>query len=179
MTVRSIPNILTAIRLLAIPVFAWLVLQEEGPTAVPAGILFAIAALTDWFDGWLARRLDAETRFGAIADAVTDRLLSAAGLLALIALDRVHWAIPAIILGRDVLLLTGAAVLSRRGYVITIEPAGKISSMLVMVGVTLALLFDSPVADAILILAVIASVLTLGNYLVKTAYRGWPRVSSE
>ena len=177
--VRGIPNALTASRLAAIPVFAWLVWRAEGPTAVSAGVLFAVVALTDWLDGWLARRLRAESRFGQIADPIADRLLSAAGLLALIALDRVHWVIPAIILGRDVWLLTGATVLARRGYVITVEAAGKFSSSLVMAGVGLALLFESRVADAILVLAVVASVVTLGNYLMKTAHKGWPRATSE
>ena len=178
MMVRSIPNVLTASRLLAIPAFAWLVFRDEGPVSVPAGILFGLVALTDWLDGWLARRLNAETRFGAIADPIADRLLAAAGLLALIQLDRVHWSIPVIILGRDVWLLIGAATLTRRGYLITVDRAGKLSSLLVMVGVGLALLVESPIADAILILGLIASVLTWANYLAKSMYRRWPKATS-
>jgi cardiolipin synthase len=69
---RWLPNALTLLRLAFVPVVAAMVLRGEG---VAAAIVFAAAAGTDGLDGWLARRLGAESRFGALADPIADKLL--------------------------------------------------------------------------------------------------------
>ena len=174
-----IPNAVTGLRLAAIPVFIWLVAEAEGPTAPAAAVLFAAVAATDWLDGWLARRFHAESRFGQIADPLADRALAAAGLVALIALERVAWPLPTIILLRDAILAIGFVTMLRLGWDVKVDLLGKWSSSLVMVAVALALFSDQPWIDATLAAAALLSVVTLGNYLAKTARGTWPRRDTE
>ncbi len=71
----QLPNALTILRLIAIPVYAILILTSTDGHSWPAAILFAAAAITDQFDGFLARRWHVESQFGKIADPLADRLL--------------------------------------------------------------------------------------------------------
>ena len=175
---RHLPNILTTARLLAVPLFVWMILASEGPTSFPAAVFFGVMAFTDWLDGWLARRLKAESRFGRIADPLVDHLLIGVGLLSLIFLGRVSWPVPAIILARDATLAIGFYLLARRGFLATVDRGGKLSALTVMASVTLALAFNSAWVDALLVLAAALSLVTLANYLVKTAKGGWPRAAT-
>jgi CDP-diacylglycerol--glycerol-3-phosphate 3-phosphatidyltransferase len=175
---RYVPNALTAIRLCAIPLFVWLVASAEGPTSVPAAIFFGALALTDWLDGWLARRFDAKTRFGRIVDPIADHVLITVGLLSLISLGRVAWPIPTLIVVRDITLGAGFFLLSRRGYVATVDRAGKLSALVVMTAVTLALAGEALWIDGVLLLGAALSVMTLANYLAKTAVGAWPRAKT-
>ena len=72
---RHIPNALTILRFAAIPVFVWLFLSAGDGAAWGAGLFFAGAALTDQFDGYLARRWHVESAFGKVADPLADRLM--------------------------------------------------------------------------------------------------------
>jgi CDP-diacylglycerol--glycerol-3-phosphate 3-phosphatidyltransferase len=72
--VRNIPNVLTTLRLLAVPVFIALMIVGEGAT-LAAGLLFLAASVTDFLDGWLARRLRVMSQYGKVVDPVADRLL--------------------------------------------------------------------------------------------------------
>jgi len=78
---RAIPSLVTALRLVAIPAIAALWLREMRPAAIG---LYGLVVLSDVFDGWLARRLDAVTRFGGFFDAITD-IVAILSLLALLA----------------------------------------------------------------------------------------------
>ena len=122
--IRLLPNALTLARLAALPVLAVVVARAEGPTSAAAGWLFAGVAVTDFVDGRLARALDAETRFGQIADPLADRLLMAVGLAGLIALDRILWVGPAVILVRDALSMLAFAWYARRGVLLRVDAAG-------------------------------------------------------
>lgn len=77
--VFTIPNLISFIRLAAIPVFWWLVLGADDVTS--ATILFAVIATTDWVDGYLARRLDQVTELGRLLDPIADRLLIASAVV--------------------------------------------------------------------------------------------------
>ena len=79
--VLTVPNVLSMLRLLGVPVFLWLIL---GPQAdVAAFILLVVAGLSDWVDGYLARRLNQRSRIGVLLDPLADRLYIAATLLGL------------------------------------------------------------------------------------------------
>lgn len=173
--IRWLPNSLTILRLLAIPVFIWLVIGSQGPTAPVAAVLFAVVALTDWLDGWIARRFGAESRFGQVADPLADRALSAAGLVALLSLGRVAWPIPAVILVRDIILALGFVGMLRMGYDVRVDRLGKWASLLVMACIALALLSTDGWIDGALAFAAVLSVVTLVNYLFKTVRGVWPR----
>ena len=70
-----LPNALTIARLAALPVFWWVMLEADGGRSALAFVIFGVASLTDWFDGWLARRYGSFSRFGRLADPLADRLL--------------------------------------------------------------------------------------------------------
>jgi CDP-diacylglycerol--glycerol-3-phosphate 3-phosphatidyltransferase len=162
--IRRLPNALTLARLAALPVLAVILARAEGPTSGPAGWLFAAVALTDFVDGRLARALGAETRFGQIADPLADRLLMAVGLAGLIALDRILWVGPAVVLARDALSMLAFAWYARRGVLLRVDAAGKTSSAVAMVATALALIVEATWVDGVFWAAVAGSVLTLLNY---------------
>src|SRR5207248_3145086 len=90
-----------------------------------AGSVFWIAGVTDQLDGFLARRWHVESRFGKLADPLADRLMIDAAVILLFAYDRLPWAGLAVILGRDIVLLLGAAVLRGRKIDVDVNTIGK------------------------------------------------------
>src|SRR5688572_19520472 len=103
----NVPNILTWLRILAIPLFvAVLYFPEDWLTQRQANIvatsIFVAAAITDWFDGWLARKLNQMSAFGAFLDPVADKLMVAAALIVLVELGRTDAIVALIIVGREI-----------------------------------------------------------------------------
>ncbi|HCY54010.1 MAG TPA: CDP-diacylglycerol--glycerol-3-phosphate 3-phosphatidyltransferase, partial [Oceanicaulis sp.] len=112
---RHIPNLLTVLRALGGVAGAWLLLQSAGAAleetaqfyAILSGLIFLSAALTDWLDGWLARRLDAQSALGELLDPIADKVLTGAYLVAytVIAGGNPALAVPVgVILVRDILI---------------------------------------------------------------------------
>ena len=100
----NIPNSLTLIRILLIPVFVLVFYLPYKWTHLAASGLFALGAITDWLDGYLARKLDQTSVFGAFLDPVADKLLVATALVLLVQADPRAWLaiIAAIIIGREI-----------------------------------------------------------------------------
>lgn len=110
----TIPNVLSLLRLLGVPLFLWLML---GPHADGwAFAVLAISAVTDWLDGKLARLLNQYSRLGAMLDPVADRLYILATLFAFVARDFLPWWVAALIVGRDLVLTACLPLLRRHGY---------------------------------------------------------------
>ena len=168
---RWLPNALTIARLAALPVLLVVLLRAEGPTSVLGGVIFGVVGATDLLDGYLARRLDAETRFGRIADPLADRLLVGVGLIGVIALGQVNPAAPVILIVRDVLTIVGFAWLLRRGVEMRVDMAGKVSSALTMVAAGGAMLFEGRWISVLMWLAVALALATLANYIRIAALR--------
>jgi CDP-diacylglycerol--glycerol-3-phosphate 3-phosphatidyltransferase len=124
---RQLPNALTLLRLVALPVFAVLLFTDSTGPSWPAGILFGAAGVTDQLDGWLARRWGVESDFGKIADPLADRLMIGLAVVSLIALDRLPWA-AALLLARDVALMVGYRLAAPRGYRFEVNQLGKIAT---------------------------------------------------
>jgi CDP-diacylglycerol--glycerol-3-phosphate 3-phosphatidyltransferase len=120
----QIPNALTLLRLLLIPVFVALVLACDGGHSWPAAIVFGVAGVSDQIDGWLARRWRVESSFGKIADPLADRLMIDAAVILLWHADRLPWAALAIPV-RDVALVAGYKLVVERGYDFSVNLAGK------------------------------------------------------
>jgi CDP-diacylglycerol--glycerol-3-phosphate 3-phosphatidyltransferase len=161
---RWLPNAITSLRLAALPVLIWFLAVDPGPTSARAAWFFGAIGATDFIDGQLARRLGAESKFGAIADPFADRMLMAVGLIGLITLDRYSWPGPTIILARDVVAVLAFVILARRGVALRVDIAGKISSGMAMLAVGLALLIDNRAIDVYFWIAVAVSVATFVNY---------------
>src|SRR5205823_12082164 len=120
-SLAQLPNALTVARLALIPVFVVLMIRAGHRPSWPAGVVFGVAGITDQVDGFLARRWRVESRFGKLADPLADRLMIDAAVILLFAYDRLPWAGLAVIVGRDVLLLAGSAVLAPRGVEIEVN----------------------------------------------------------
>ena len=120
----QIPNALTLLRLLLIPVFVALVLASGGGHSWPAAIVFGVAGVSDQIDGWLARRWRVESSFGKIADPLADRLMIDAAVILLWHADRLPWAALAIPV-RDVAVVAGYKLVVERGYDFSVNLAGK------------------------------------------------------
>ena len=112
--VWTVPNALSVLRLLGVPVFLWLLL---GPHAdVAALILLALSGLSDWADGVLARRWNQMSRLGALLDPAADRLYILATLVGLTLRHIIPPWLAAVIVGRDLLLGLTLPLLRRHGY---------------------------------------------------------------
>jgi CDP-diacylglycerol--glycerol-3-phosphate 3-phosphatidyltransferase len=125
----AIPNALTIARLVLIPVFVVLIVTAENGHSWPAAIVFAVAAVTDQVDGFLARRWQVESEFGKVADPLADRLMIDAAVILLWWADRLPWvalAIPA----RDIALIAGYKLVVDRGYELAVNFAGKAATWL-------------------------------------------------
>ncbi len=113
--ILTIPNALSFVRLLLIPVFLWLVLVEQADLAAVA--VLAVSGITDWADGVIARRTGQMTRLGRLLDPLVDRLTIAATLVGLALRDLVPWWLVALLAARELLLLALVPALRRRGLV--------------------------------------------------------------
>lgn len=133
------PNLITSARILLVPVFGLVYLAPDSWTYLVASGLFALAALTDWLDGYLARKLRQETRFGAFLDPVADKIIVITAIVLLVG----HHSTPMltipgiIIVGRELVITAlreWMAEINRRGLV-EVGWLGKIKTTLQMVAV--------------------------------------------
>lgn len=130
--VRQIPNTLTSLRLLLAIPLCWLILQRQ----FEAVLWVALAAgLSDGLDGWLARRLDAASRYGAIVDPLADKLMLSGAYPAMAAVGLLPWWLALLVIGRDIVIVLGAlayhAFYGR--YSMSPSLAGKASTFLQIV----------------------------------------------
>jgi CDP-diacylglycerol--glycerol-3-phosphate 3-phosphatidyltransferase len=132
----QLPNALTILRLLAIPVFVVLLLQTDGEGSYALAGLFAAAALTDQVDGFLARRWHVESEFGKFADPLADRLMIDAAVLLLCLDGRLPWVALLIVLGRDALLIGGYGLVRDRGYDFSVSTLGKAATWVLYAAIT-------------------------------------------
>lgn len=136
----NLPNVLTIARIGLVPVFALAYLSTENYHWI-AALLFATAAFTDWLDGFLARRLDQTTLFGAFLDPVADKLIVVTALVLLIGGHASLWmTIPGlVIIGREIVisaLREWMAEMNRRG-VVTVSWIARVKTTLQMVAVVI------------------------------------------
>lgn len=168
----SIPNIITSIRVILIPVLVLVFYMPADWRYLAAASLFTIASISDWLDGYLARKWDQYTQFGAFFDPVADKLIVAVALVLLIEEHASIWlTIPAmIIIGREIVisaLREWMAELGKRTSV-AVSYIGKLKTTLQMIAI-IVLLFDAPhtlSATIGLTLLYVAAVLTLWSMVI-------------
>jgi len=161
--VRQLPNALTTVRLAAVPLFAALLLSANGAPAPMAAAVFAFAALTDFLDGELSRRLHAQSRYGRLLDPIADRLLIDVAAILLWHEGRVPLALVVILLVRDVLLLGSLVVGPGRGYGVRVNVVGKAGTLVMMMGLLLAIVTPPGSVTANLVLWTGVSLLLLAG----------------
>lgn len=141
--VWTVPNVLSLARLAGIPVFLWLVLVQQAD--VWAFVLLVAAGASDWFDGYLARRLNQQTRLGELLDPLVDRLYILATLIGLALRDVIGWWLVAILIGRDVFLLALMPALRRSGRIaLPVTFIGKAGTFALLWGFPILLLGSLP-----------------------------------
>ena len=132
-----------------------------------AGILFILASLTDFFDGYLARRDNLVTDFGKLLDAIADKVLVNSVLIILAAQGFIHPIIPVVIIVRDSIVNSIKMIAASRGKVVAAIKLGKVKTATLMVGISLTLFYNLPfelfnlrVADFLLFVAAILSIIS-------------------
>jgi CDP-diacylglycerol---glycerol-3-phosphate 3-phosphatidyltransferase len=140
----QIPNALTILRLALIPLFIGLMLADD-PANWPAGIVFAVAGVTDQVDGFLARRWHVESQFGKIADPLADRLMIDAAAIMLWVTDRLPWYAALVILARDLLMIAGYRLVADRGYDFEVTRVGKLATWVLYASIGFVIVTDKGV----------------------------------
>jgi CDP-diacylglycerol---glycerol-3-phosphate 3-phosphatidyltransferase len=133
----QIPNALTLARLALVPVFVVVLAVADGGRSWPAGIIFAVAGVTDQVDGFLARRWHVQSRFGEVADPLADRLMIDAAVIVLTIDHKLPWAALAIIVARDGLLALGGKILADRNIEVHVNAIGKAATWVLYVAIGL------------------------------------------
>lgn len=143
--VLTIPNLISAARLLCVPVFLWM-LWEPHPARRGAAILLAVLGATDWVDGWIARHYDQGSELGKILDPTADRALLVAAAIALltqglgVGVDVILW----IVLAREVLIAIATVGLGLAGARrIDVVWAGKAGTLALMFALPMFLIADA------------------------------------
>jgi cardiolipin synthase (CMP-forming) len=187
----NIPIFLTWLRVALIPLVVgvyylpehWLHVADRN---LASTLVFIVAAITDWFDGYLARRWNQTSAFGAFLDPVADKLMVAGALLVLVQLDRVNAVIAFIIIGREITISALREWMAEIGArkSVAVSSLGKIKTAAQMVAIPM-LLFHDPLFDGVLdihrcgeLLLWIAGVLTVWSMFYYLR-RAWPLIKEK
>lgn len=139
--VLTVPNILSGLRLLGVPLFLWLIVVPKADGL--AVLLLIVAGFTDWLDGYLARRWHQISRLGQLLDPIADRLYILATLVGLLIRGIVPWWFVTILVSRDLLMAVVLALLKRRGVTgLPVHFLGKAATFCLLYAFPLLLLGD-------------------------------------
>ncbi|MGZ5034256.1 MAG: CDP-diacylglycerol--glycerol-3-phosphate 3-phosphatidyltransferase [Usitatibacter sp.] len=176
----NFPLFLTWLRIVAIPLFvAVLYFPENWLTERQANVIsmwiFIAAAVTDWLDGWLARRWNQTTSFGAFLDPVADKLMVAAALIVLVELGRVYGVVALIIIGREITVSALREWMAQIGQSksVAVNVLGKVKTISQLVaipfllynGVLFGLIHTNPVGQVLIWIAAGITLLSMVVYL--------------
>ena len=185
----NIPIMLTWLRVAMIPMVVgvfflpdgWLKMEESG---IISSAIFVIAAITDWFDGFLARRWNEVSAFGAFLDPVADKLLVAGVLLLLLQLDRTNFVIAFIIIGREITISALREWMAHIGASksVAVSSIGKIKTAAQMVAIPM-LLYGQAIGSLDILwlgqhLLEIAAILTIWSMLYYLQ-KAWPTIKDS
>jgi CDP-diacylglycerol--glycerol-3-phosphate 3-phosphatidyltransferase len=162
----NVPNLLTLLRILLVPVLVVALLDATHEGDLLAAIVFAAASITDAIDGWLARRQQAITTFGKLMDPVADKLLIVAALVVLVSLNRMPAWIAMVIIAREFAVTVARMAATGQGVVIPANWWGKAKTIVQVAAIFFAIAYDpTPAAvDALLYVAVAATVISGIDY---------------
>jgi len=180
----TIPTLMTLARIVAIPLIIgvyYLPMAQETRNLV-ATSMFVLFAITDWLDGYLARKLNQTSAFGAFLDPVADKFLVCAALLVLLEMQRVHVLVALVIIGREIAISALREWMAQlgAGKSVAVHMVGKLKTTVQMVAIPF-LLFDGMLFGVIdtalwgLVLIWIAGVLTVWS-MVYYLQKAWPDI---
>ncbi len=162
----NLPNALTLLRILAVPVVVVALLGETPNGDALAAAVFALAALTDGLDGYFARSRGSITTFGKLMDPIADKLLIVAALVSLVSLDRLEAWVAMVIIAREFAVTMMRVIAVERGIVIAASWLGKVKTVL-QIGAVFALIATNPAppwVDALVYLAVAVTLISGADY---------------
>ena len=184
-TLTSLPNLLTPLRILLIPIFVGVYHLPFSSAHLAAAIIFALASFTDWLDGFLARQLKQMSPFGAFLDPVADKLLVATSLLLLVGAKDIYYiTVPAIIIvGREIVISALREWMAEMGSraSVTVNLIGKLKTTAQMVALILLIAFcPSSSYWGVLgfILLYVSAILTIWSMVVYLSI-AWPELSKK
>lgn len=183
----NLPNLLTWLRIVLIPLFVGIFYFEKSWVSGPnqnlvATIIFTAAAVTDWLDGWLARKLNQTSAFGAFLDPVADKLMVAAALIILVQLERVDAIIALIIIGREITISALREWMANIGAAksVAVSFLGKIKTASQMLAIPLLLYHDplgafdpQQVGTWLIVLAAVLTLASMAYYLKVALPQAW------
>ena len=185
----NLPNLLTWLRIVLIPLFVGIFYFEKSWVSISnqnlvATIIFTAAAITDWLDGWLARKLNQTSAFGAFLDPVADKLMVAAALIILVQLARVDAIIALIIIGREITISALREWMAQigQGRSVAVSVLGKVKTASQMIAIPL-LLYQYPVGwfdpqrwgTWLIYFAALLTLISMGWYLKLSLPLAWRR----
>ena len=169
----NVPNFLTTIRIIVLPILAWLLFREDAASdsnRLIAGVLFIIAALTDIADGTIARRWNLITNFGKIFDPIADKALIGVALVGLSYLNLLDWWFTWVILARELFVTFLRFWVINKG-VIPASRGGKLKTIMQIIAISFYLLplpeTVSLLAEVLMYVAVIMTLATAVDYIMK------------
>lgn len=185
----NLPNFLTWLRIVLIPLFVGIFYFEKSWVSIPdqnlvATVIFTAAAITDWLDGWLARKLNQASAFGAFLDPVADKLMIAAALITLVQLERVDAIIALIIIGREITISALREWMAQIGQAksIAVSFLGKIKTASQMIAIPMLLYHErigafSPqrVGTWLIYIAALLTLVSMAYYLKVALPQAWRR----
>jgi len=183
----TIPTLMTLARIVAIPLIVavyYLPLSQETRNLL-ATLMFVVFAFTDWLDGYLARKLNQTSAFGAFLDPVADKFLVCAALLMLVEMHRVHVLVALVIIGREIAISALREWMAQlgAGKSVAVHMIGKVKTTVQMVAIAF-LLFDGMLFNLIdtrlwgEVLILIAAVLTIWS-MVYYIRKAMPEIRSR
>src|SRR6056297_911508 len=163
----NLPNKITVSRILMVPIFIWVILSGIQNSRLIAAVIFIIASVTDFIDGYLARKYELITDFGKLMDPMADKILVASALIALVQIGRISvWPV-VIILAREFLITSFRSLAASKGLVIAASIWGKIKTNTQMFAIILLMLTNGAIADIMLWISVLSTILSAVDYIGK------------
>jgi CDP-diacylglycerol--glycerol-3-phosphate 3-phosphatidyltransferase len=162
----NVPNFLTVLRILLVPVIVVALLAETPNGDTLAAVVFAVAAFTDGLDGYIARSRGSITTFGKLMDPIADKLLIIAPLVLLVSLNRIAAWVAMVIIAREFAVTGLRMVAAEQGVVIPASPLGKLKTIAQVAAIFASIAVpSSPAAvDALVYLAVAITVVSGADY---------------
>jgi len=162
----NVPNALTLVRILLVPVLVVVLLEATPHGSTVAAAVFAVAALTDGLDGYIARSRRAITTFGKVMDPIADKLLIAGALITLVSLHRVAAWVAMVIIAREFAVSGLRVAAGQQGVVIPASPLGKLKTVVQVAAIFAVIATDAEWARALLYVAVVVTLVSGADYFL-------------
>ncbi len=157
------PNIICIIRILLIPVFMFFTMNNNN---IFATVIFIIASITDWLDGYIARKYNLVTDLGKFLDPIADKLLVLSALIIFVSQGIVPVWIVYVMIARELIIGGFRSIAASKGIVIAAIMSGKVKTVLQMIAIIVTLI-EFKYYDILFIIAAVASVVSLIEYIYK------------